>query len=98
MGLIKNGVLNRKQNKSRIGLKNYYVLTVQQQSAEFPTKSSRFESQWEHIPYKTFISYWRVLRYVYIWVYLLTVLVEECISDMAYWYGLQVLSQYLTQF
>ena len=66
MGLIKNGVLNSKQNKICIGLKNYYVLTVQQQSAEFPTKSSRFEPQWEHIPYKAFMSYWRVLRYMYI--------------------------------
>ena len=44
------------ENKIFIELKNYYVQTVQQQSAEFPTKSSRFEPQWEHIPYKTFIS------------------------------------------
>ena len=45
MGLTRNGVLNRKQNKTCIGLKNYYVLTVQKQSTEFPTKSSRFEPQ-----------------------------------------------------
>ena len=34
----------------------------------------------------------------YISVYLLTVLVGECISDVMYWYELQVLGQNVTEF
>ena len=40
----------------------------------------------------------RVKVQVYISVYLLTVLVEECILGMMYWYGLQVLGQDVTEF
>ena len=50
MERIKNDVLNRKQNKICIGLKNYYALTEQQESTKFPMKSSKFEPHWEHIP------------------------------------------------
>ena len=56
IGLIRNGFLNRKQNNICIGLKNYDVLMVQQQNAEFPRKRYRFKPQVGHIPYKTIRS------------------------------------------
>ena len=58
---------------------------VPRQSAEFPMKRSRFEPQWEHIP--------RYIKCVFFHL-----LMEECISDVMYWYGVQVSGQYVTEF
>ena len=53
---------------------------VPQQSAKFPRKRSRFEPQWDIFP--------RIYNCIFVYL-----LMEECISNLVYWYGVQGLGQ-----
>ena len=54
IGLIKNGVLDRKQNNICIGLKNYYVLAAQQQNIQLEVGPD--VQMWEHISHESLMS------------------------------------------
>ena len=72
---------------------------VLQQSAQFPMKRFGFEPQCEDIfPIKLLYQADDLKVQVCIVVYLPTVLMEECILDVVYWFGLQLLGQDVTEF
>ena len=65
---------------------------------EFQKKSFRFETQWEHILNKAFISSGELLGagiYKFVFAHCVG---ERVYLDVGYWYGIQVLRQDVTKF